>query len=401
MADVVDLIVNVVTGLIDIVVGIFTLDWSRIVAGLGEIIGGVVAFVLDLIPILIGGTLVGTFIDAADGWSLRSYVRGLLQDKYGDSDPEGLKRMFDALGLNGGGFGLRIEATATRSQIRSDRSSRPGTPPDLVDWHNSGAIDLKMLAGFNPPVWWSRFWPELVGDNGGISESDIDAYLAAGGIGDGIKHFSLFAMSQGDLNSRLDCADAHSRELGLIFRWTKVDGVLTRSDQVLVNRPAFATLLTSPPFNRTNTATNAQRAIDEVTMPLVIGGWGYTDGTGMGISAHLVDSTCLEADDSGSTSFPGEGITGTHFRYRKPDLAFKYTAIHEIGHTFGLCHVDGLLRIMYTNAAGASKSSWSWSSLAQYLTTGVEAGFILDEGKKVWDYIVANVDSARLQTRAF
>jgi len=32
---------------------------------------------------------------------------------------------------------------------------------------------------------------------------------------------------------------------------------------------------------------------------------------------------------------------------------------------------------------------------------GVEAGFILDEGKKVWDYIVANVDSARLQTRAF
>jgi hypothetical protein len=401
VADVIDLVVNVVTGLVDIIVGIFTLDWSRIVAGFGEIIGGVIVFVLDLIPILIGGTLVGTFIDAGNSWSLRSYVRGLLQDKYGANDPEGLKRMLDALGLNGGGFGLRIDAVAMRSQIRSDLSSRPGTTPDLVQWHNSGAIDLKVLAGFNPPVWWSRFWPELVGDAGSISESDIDAYLAANGTGDGIKQFSLFAMSDGDLRSRLDCADAHSREIGLIFRWRKVDGVLTRSTEAIVDRGAFASLLTSAPFNRTNTITNAQAAVDEVTMPLVIGGWGYTDGTGMGISAHLANCTCLEADDTGSTLFNGEGITGTHFRYRKPDLAFKYTAIHELGHTFGLCHVNGLLRIMYTNAPGASKSVWSWSSLGQYLTNGVEAGFILDEGKKVWDYIVANVDSARLQTRAF
>jgi hypothetical protein len=56
---------------------------------------------------------------------------------------------------------------------------------------------------------------------------------------------------------------------------------------------------------------------------------------------------------------------------------------------------------MYTNAAGQNKSVWSWSSFGQYLTHGAEAGFILDEGKKVWDYIVANVSSARLQTRAF
>ena len=86
----IDLVVNIVTGLIDIVVGIFTLDWSRIVAGFGEIIGGVIVFVVDLIPVLIGGTLVGTFVDAGNGWSLRSYVRGLLQDKYGANDPEGL-----------------------------------------------------------------------------------------------------------------------------------------------------------------------------------------------------------------------------------------------------------------------------------------------------------------------
>lgn len=401
VADVIDLIVNVVTGLIDIVVGIFTLDWTRIVAGLGEIIGGVVLFVLDLVPILIGGTLVGTFIDAANQWTLRDYARGLLQDKYGNSDPEGLGRMFDALGINEGGFGLRLDAAAMRSAIRSDFRRREGGPPDLIQWINAGMVDLKALAGFNPPAWWTRGWPELVGDSGSISESDLDAYIAANGVGDAVKQFTLFAMSSGDLQSRLDCADSHSREVGLIFRWNKVDGTLTQSNEVLVDRNNFAALLTQAPFNRTNTATNAATAISEVAMPFVIGGFGYTDGTGMGISAHLANSTCLEADDSGSTAFGGEGITGTHIRYRKPDPAFKYTAIHELGHTFGLCHVNGLLRIMYTNAPGQQKSIWSWSSFGQYLTNGVEAGFILDEGKKVWDYIVANVDSARLQVRAF
>jgi len=56
---------------------------------------------------------------------------------------------------------------------------------------------------------------------------------------------------------------------------------------------------------------------------------------------------------------------------------------------------------MFTNASGEGKSLLSWSSLWQYLTHGLEATFVLDEGKKVWDYIVANMDATRLQTRAF
>lgn len=403
VADVVDLIVNVIKGLVDIIVGIFTGDWTRVLAGLGEIIGGIIAFVAEIIPVLIGGTLVGAFDDARKGWELRDFVRDLLNKKYMDSDPEGLKRMLAALGLTGGGgFGLRLDAVALRSFIRSDFSSRGGGgTPDLINWITTVPLDLKALAGFNPPAWWSRGWPELKGDGGDISASDLDTYVAMGGRGAGVKQFSLFAMSTGDFQSRLDCADLHSQEVGLIFRWTMKDAMLTRSDQVLVNRAVFASVLPNPPFSRTNRSTNPAIATSELTMPMVIGGFGFTDGTGMGISAHLQNSVCLEADDSGSTAFPGEGITGTDIRYRKPDIAFKYTAIHEIGHTFGLCHVDGLLRIMFTNAAGASKSIWSGSSFWQYLTHGLEATFVLDEGKKVWEYIVANVDSARLQVRAF
>jgi hypothetical protein len=401
VADVVDLVVNIVTGLIDIVVGIVTGDWTRVLAGLGEIVGGVVAFVLDLVPIVTGGTLVGAFVDESRRWELRNYARGLLSDKYGTADPAGFDRMVDALGLNSGGFGLRLDAVAMRSFIRSDFSSQRDGAPDLIGWLSTSSLDLKAIAGFNPPAWWSRGWPELVGDSGSISAADLDDYVAMGGRGAGVKQFSLFAMSKGDLQTHLDCADTHASELGLVFRWTVQDAMLTRGDQVLINRNAFPSLLVNAPFSRTNTATDAAAATGELGMPMAIGSFGFTEATAMGISAHLADATCIEPDDAGSTAFPGEGITGAAFRYRKPDLAFKYTAIHELGHTFGLCHVNGLLRIMFTNAAGANKSVWSWASAWQYWTNGVEAGFILEDGKKAWDYIVANFDSARLQTRAF
>ena len=402
VGDVIDLAANIVRGLIDIVVGIFTLDWSRIVAGFGEIVGGVIAFVGELIPIALGLTFVGAFVDAGEAWALRRYVRRLLTSTYGESDPDGLQQMLTALGLSGGGgFGFRLEALARRSFIRSDFAPRGAATPALVGWVANG-LDLKMLAGFTRPLWWDRGWPELVADGGGdISESDIDAYIAAGGQGEGVKQFSLFAMSTSDLRSRLDCADAHSSELGLIFRWTVEDTMLEQQNQVVVDRNAFPPVLPESPFDRIRSSADPAGARGEVAKPLSIAGFGFLDGTGMGISAHLADATILEPDDSGSTDFPGQGITGTDFRYRKPDIAFKYTAIHEIGHTFGLGHVDGLLRIMYTNADDAHKSIASGSSWWQYLTHGLEAGFILDEGKKAWDYIVANVDASRLETRAF
>jgi hypothetical protein len=410
VADVITLGVNIVKGLIDIFAGIFTLDWSRIVAGFGEIVGGALAFVFDLIPILIGTSFIGAFVDAIRGWQLRRYVKQLLTDTFGD-DPDALQRMLDALGLTGGGgFGLRLEATAARSFVRSDFTVRGAAHPVLADWV-ANQLDLKKLAGFDPDAWWSRGWPDLVGDDGDISEDDLDHWIATSGVGDDVKQFSLYAMSDGDLQSRLDCADTHSSEVGLEFRWTKRDVMLEHQDQVLVDRGLFAPVIEESPFNRALTTSDAATATAELALPLVIGGFGYQvpqpqpspplPDSGMGISAHLSTCTCLEADDSGSTTFTGEGVTGAHFRYRKPDLGFKYTAIHELGHTFGLCHVNGLLRIMFTNADGAHKSVWSWSSAWQYFAHGTEATFTLDEGKKVWQYIVANMDPARLQVRAF
>lgn len=207
-------------------------------------------------------------------------------------------------------------------------------------------------------------------------------------------------MSEGDLRSRLDCADTHASELGLVFRWTVHDAVLQDVNQILVDRDAFAQVAREAPVNRANAVTDLSAAVGDLANPLVIAGFDYVDGTGMGISCHLATCPCLEPAVTGAT-FAGEATTGAHFRYRKPDEAFTFTAIHELGHTFGLCHVSGLLRIMYTNAPGQNTSVWSWSSFWQYLKHGTEAGFVLDEAKKAWDYIIANFDPARLKTRAF
>ncbi len=401
VADVIDLVVNIVLGLVDIVVGIFTLDWTRIVAGLGEIVGGVIVFVLQIVSIATLGTLVATFIDSANAWSLRNHARGLLQGKYGTSDPEGFKRMQDALGLNSGGFGLRLKVTGQRAFLRSDFSSRRDGTPDLFAFVRDNGLDLKSLAGFNPPAWWSRPWPELVGDSGGISEADIDAYIANGGTGPNVKHFSLFSMSKGDMQTRLDCAEQHASEIGLVLQTSIVDTRVASFDEITVNRAIFPAILAKVPFSRHSVAVDAAAATAELAQPVAIGVFGFTESGAMGQSAHLADCTCLEAEPGGSFDFPPQGITGACFRNRKPDLAFKYTAIHELGHTFGLCHVDNILRIMYTNAPAEQKSWATWGTLWQWWTSGTEASFILDDGKKVWDYIVANFAPGDLEMRQF
>lgn len=400
VADVVDVVIGFVTGFIDIVVGIATGDWSRVAGGFIEIFAPIGILILDAISIATLGTLVGAFSGNADRWSLRDHVRTLLEARFaGNNDL--LMSIKDALGVDAGGFGLRLQAAALRSFVRSDFSSQAGGTPDLITFVNAG-LDLKALAGFNPPPWWNRSWPELVGDSGAaITASDIDDYVAAGGMGKGIKHFTLFSMSKSDMQGLLDVATTHAIELGLILQWTIVDTRLAVAAEVVINAANFNTILTMPPFSRHNRAIDAAAAQAELCMPIGIGAFGFTDPTLNGFSADLAGSTCLEAMADGSTAFPADGITGVAFRYRKPEVMFKYAAVHELGHTFGLCHVNGLLRIMFTNAPAEMKSKWSWSSLYQYYTSGVEAGFVLDEAKSVWNYIVMNFAPSCLRHRPF
>lgn len=400
VADVIDVVVGVVTGLIDIAVGIFTLDWSRVLGGLIEIFVPIITLGIYLSTIGTLGSLVGAFSRGADRWSLRDHARTLLMTRFGDN-----KALFDAataaVGTEGQGFGLRLSTAALRCSIRSDLRSRGDGPPDLIRFVDEG-LDLKTLAGFGmQPPWWSRAFPEIKGDNGPISAADIDDYIARRGSGEGVKHFTLSSMSRAALQSRLDAVNVHASELGLILQWTIQDVSPTQADQFLMNDNAFASVLPQAPFSRHADITDPDLATAELCMPVAIAAFGFMTATLNGISTVKAASVCVEPSSDGSNALPPDGITGTAFRYRQPDIMFKYTLVHELGHSFGLCHVNGLFRIMFTNAPDQHKSLWSWSSLYQLWTQGPEAGFVLDEGKAAWNYIVANFGTPCLVSRPF
>jgi hypothetical protein len=399
VGDVLDFIGNVLRGAWDILAGIFTGDWSRVLAGLLEAFGGAVVFVLQMASIVTLGTLIGAFETSINAWKLRDYARGLLQGKYG-KDPDTFQQISDALGLESGGFGLRLKVTASRLFVRSDVSTQPDGTPDLFVWVRDNHLDLKPLAGFNPQrPWWSRQWPELVGDADDVTDTDLDTYVIEKGVGERVKHFSLFGMSEGDMQTRLDCAEQHAPEIGLILQTSIKDTRVESFDQIAVDRGNIQNILPDPPFNRAKVAADPAGATAEICKPVTIGVFDFVQADAMGESRWLAGFSCLEPGANGSATNPARGITGCFFRNRKPDLVFKYTAAHELGHTFGLCHVDGLLRIMWSPI---STTTWAtFNVIWHWYTSGSEARFTLDEGKRVWDYIVANASVQDLMTRQF
>ena len=77
-------------------------------------------------------------------------------------------------------------------------------------------------------------------------------------------------------------------------------------------------------------------AVEDLCHPVVVGVYRFTD-TLRGLAATLRGSRC---------GLSAAKTTGATFIDNKPDHFWKYVPIHELGHTFGLCHVDGLDRIM-------------------------------------------------------
>lgn len=391
VAHVWDVIVAVVVGIVNIFIGIFTWDWGRVWDAFLGIVSSVVGLFWEVVRTLTLGSLVGAFRDRANQWRLRNYVRGLIDGNRAYSAEE-RNRIKDALGINGGGFGFRLRFTAYRGYVRSDQTSEEGGIRDLVAWHNdedaNRRIDLRILAGFESTTFWQRGRPEIEGD---FSESDVDGYLADPASA---STFTIYCMSNGVFDDKLSTAVVKASQLGLKPRFDKQDLQLRRPDHVRMglSSSAMTSLLESPPFSRTRGSVDLAAAKRDLCAPITLGSFLYRDNSFTGLSAHLVTHPCVDGG-----SFDGDEITGCTFRDRVPDFAFRYVPIHEIGHTFGLCHVDGAHRIMLSTK---QKSFFDWATIPEYwLSSGPI--FTYGEATSVWDYIVANFSAECLATRQF
>ncbi|HSE65228.1 MAG TPA: hypothetical protein VLG15_16615, partial [Thermoanaerobaculia bacterium] len=223
VAAIIDFLVDVLLGLADILIGIFTLDWRRILDGLLRIGIGAVLGLLGIGRILLLCDTFDYIRGEFDTSSLRSHVRGLLAAKYRGDE---LAQIADAIRLDHGAFGLRLTGTAYRTMLDSETlSSTDPSAPNLVVLHESGAINLKELCGFEfPQGFWNRKRYKtlkkgiVVGGGGGgefdnpVSKDELNTYLSSRGAS-GPK-FVVLAMRDGVLDSKLRAAEDKGRQLG-------------------------------------------------------------------------------------------------------------------------------------------------------------------------------------------
>lgn len=389
---IIDLVVNVLTGLWDVIVGIFTLDWRRILDGLILIGASIVDAFFGLVRIILLLDTIDFIITEYNRWQLRDHVRKLLEAKYSGDQLQAIR---DAIRLDHGAFGLRMTMNSVRTFVDSETpSDREPSVPNLVALHESGAINLRDMCGFEfDEGFWNRkryktLKKETVVTGGGggefdnpISSDDLDLYLSSRGA-QGPK-FLVLCMRDSVLNTKLRASELKARELGLIPSWTRQDMEVTQASHIKHN--GFDTNIASSslvnflkdPIGRASAAEGEDKALADLCQPVAVGVFRYTDGL-RGLAACLKGSSCQATHDA----------SGVTYIDNKPDLIWKFVPIHEIGHYFGLCHVDGLDRIMYSS----KQNSWfTWGTIPKLLFLTGEPTFILDEAKQTWDYIVAHL----------
>ena len=387
------MVVAIVVGIGNVVWGIATGNWAQVVDGFIMIAAAVVEGVLGLARAASGGTIFNFAREDRDRARLRRYVRGLLEARFA-GDPVALEAAIEAIGVDRGAFGLRLSATARNTFVDAETVLEGDTVPVLIRMHEDPNlnIDIRQLAGYQWDEFFQRGRPQVVGGGRG----EVESYI----MNRGGEAFRIYPMSTRVMRDKATVASERARGLGLMMRFTFDEVEVTAAAAVsLGGSTATQDQFNTAVLDRTDETVDAPAARAEQCRP--IGGAVFAIPGFNGFSAHLDDAVCLDGD-----TFVGSNTSGVSFRDRLPDIVFRYVFVHELGHYFGLCHVDGADHIMYT----VRRDWWSWRLLPEYLYFRGTPSFTLDEARRAWDYIIGDPATAGvssgfptdcLTTRAF
>lgn len=348
---------------------------------------------------------VDPFVDAINRYRLRRYVRDEIEKRFADQ-PDVIADLKRAFHVDHGVFGLRTTCTLYRMYVDSrTRTARYPDVPNLLGLHRDGHINLYELAGFQTPCaftnkdgWYrprhqTAKFPFAGGGSDAVppklTEDELREYIESNG--ERGPHFRIYAIHPRNLETRLDTAEETARSLGIIFSFEKDEIGITHEDLINYTPSAQARLLIDE-LGRHDAREDAELARMDLCSPVAVAIFGFNDKRLRGWAWNLFATECA------AHNLGDHNASGVTFIDDIPDEVRRYVLVHELGHYFGLCHVDGFSRIMVSGAPGQGDAVTGGAVLGFLLLGGPR--FTLDEGKQSWRYILDHFPLACLLNRA-
>jgi hypothetical protein len=413
----VEIVRDIVKGVQDIVLGILDLNPCRILRGLTDLGTAVGRFVIEaLFPIvgfLIGGpvgavvgaavkgvgVMVGGVRDSVQLKKVEEVIEEKIKSAFAD-DAQRIARSLEKVNLDSRIVGLPFTADARRMFLSST-----GRTPDLRALHRDGTINLYGLAGYVSGC--ERILNEVdaevvyAGTDLRVSYADLDTYLDEGP--DSVPEFHVFPISRAKFTDYLEIARKKARFIGVQLTFPSIESFQIVKTEWIPLEAGEDNRISPPPgtFNNQVQQTifrdffgrNGVIADDLSTLPALAHFHYETSGKELfGLTAWFRPS--LDPPSPGNQSqAQASGVTS---RNRTPSWVFRWVLIHEMGHYWGLDHIDGtrgLDEIMFSMSTGAGVTG---STVYEFLLLGGEPRFTFDDLNTTWAWITADAKGSLL-----